>query len=32
MWDLHHEVCRLALIGMKQVDIANHLGVFACYG
>lgn len=27
MWDLHHEVCRLALIGMKQVDIANHLGV-----
>ena len=27
MWDLHHEVCRLALIGMKQVDIASHLGV-----
>ena len=27
MWDLHHEVCRLALIGMKQVDIAAHLGV-----
>lgn len=27
MWELHHEVCRLALIGMKQVDIANHLGV-----
>ena len=27
MWDLHHEVCRLALIGMKQVDIATHLGV-----
>jgi predicted transcriptional regulator len=27
MWELHHEVCRLALIGMKQVDIANHLNV-----
>jgi len=27
MWELHHEVCRLALIGMKQIDIANHLGV-----
>jgi predicted transcriptional regulator len=27
MWELHHEVCRLALIGMKQVDIATHLGV-----
>ena len=27
MWELHHEVCRLALIGMKQVDIANHLSV-----
>ena len=27
MWDLHHEVVRLALIGMKSVDIADHLGV-----
>jgi predicted transcriptional regulator len=27
MWDVHHEVVRLALIGMKQVDIADHLGV-----
>ena len=27
MWELHHEVCRHALIGMKQVDIATHLGV-----
>lgn len=27
LWEVHHEVCRLALIGMKQVDIANHLGV-----
>ena len=27
MWDIHHEICRLALIGMKQIDIANHLNV-----
>jgi predicted transcriptional regulator len=27
LWDVHHEVVRLALIGMKQVDIASHLGV-----
>ena len=27
MWEVHHEICRLTLIGMKQVDIANHLGV-----
>lgn len=27
MWDIHHEVVRLALIGMKSVDIADHLGV-----
>lgn len=26
MWDVHHEIVRLALIGMKQVDIAAHLG------
>jgi len=27
LWDIHHEVMRLALIGMKQVDIANHLSI-----
>jgi predicted transcriptional regulator len=27
MWDVHHEIVRLALIGMKHVDIAGHLGV-----
>jgi hypothetical protein len=27
MWDIHHEIARLALIGMKQVDIANHLSI-----
>jgi hypothetical protein len=27
MWDVHHEIVRLALIGMKHVDIASHLGV-----
>ncbi len=27
MWQVHHEICRLALIGMKQIDIATHLGV-----
>ena len=26
-WDLHHEIMRLSLIGMKQIDIADHLGV-----
>jgi predicted transcriptional regulator len=27
MWDLHHEILRLSLMGNKQIDIANHLGV-----
>ena len=27
MWDAHHEIVRLLLIGMKQVDIARTLGV-----
>ncbi len=27
MWEIHHEIVRLSLIGMKQVDIAKHLGV-----
>jgi hypothetical protein len=27
LWDLHHEITRLALIGMKHIDIATKLGV-----
>lgn len=27
MWEIHHEICRLALLGMHQVDIATHLGI-----
>ena len=27
IWDRHQEIMRLALTGMKQVDIANELGV-----
>jgi len=27
LWDIHHEVIRLSLIGMKPVDIANHLNI-----
>ena len=27
MWDIHHEICRLLLIGMKPVDVARHLGI-----
>ncbi len=27
MWDVHHEIVRLALLGMKYIDIANHLGI-----
>ena len=27
MWEIHHEICRLNLIGMRPVDIARHLGV-----
>lgn len=27
IWDTHHEIMRLLLIGMKEVDIARHLGV-----
>ena len=27
MWDVHHEVVRLALTGMKHVEIAEFLGV-----
>lgn len=27
MWSVHHEIVRLAIIGMKHVDIANHLGI-----
>ena len=27
LWDIHHEILRLALIGNKPVEIAAHLGV-----
>ncbi len=27
MWEIHHEICRLALIGMKSIDIATHLNI-----
>lgn len=27
MWEVHHEITRLALMGMKQIDIATHLGI-----
>ncbi len=27
MWDSHHEITRLALLGLKHIDIANTLGV-----
>ena len=27
LWDRHHEVMRLAVLGMKQVEIAKQLGV-----
>jgi predicted transcriptional regulator len=27
MWSQHHEIVRLALVGMKQIDIASHLGI-----
>lgn len=27
LWDVHHEVVRLALIGMKHVEIAAKLGI-----
>ena len=27
MWEVHHEICRLAMAGMKQVDIARVLGI-----
>ena len=26
MWDKHHEIKRLTLLGMKAVDVAKHLG------
>jgi len=26
-WDIHHEICRLALLGMKHVEIAKTLGI-----
>ncbi len=27
MWNVHHEICRLSLAGMHNVDIARHLGI-----
>lgn len=27
LWDVHHEITRLALLGLKHVDIANTLGI-----
>jgi len=27
MWEIHHEIVRLAIMGMKSVDIAKHLSV-----
>jgi len=27
LWDIHHEILRLTLLGMKSVDIANLLGI-----
>jgi predicted transcriptional regulator len=27
MWNSHHEITRLALLGMKQADIARHLKI-----
>jgi predicted transcriptional regulator len=27
LWDIHHEILRLALMGNKQIDIARHLNI-----
>lgn len=27
MWDVHHEITRMLLLGMKHVDIARELGI-----
>lgn len=27
LWAIHHEICRLAILGMKQIDIARVLGI-----
>ena len=27
LWSIHHEICRFALLGMKHIDIANHLQI-----
>ena len=29
LWDIHHEIIRLAVLGMKHVDIARDLGITA---
>jgi len=30
LWELHHEVIRMLLLGMKQCDIAERLGISDC--
>jgi hypothetical protein len=30
LWELHHEVIRMLLLGMKQCDIATRLGISDC--
>lgn len=30
LWDLHHEVIRMLLLGIKQCDIAEKLGITDC--
>ena len=30
LWELHHEVIRMLLLGMKQCDIASRLGITDC--
>ena len=30
LWELHHEVIRMLLLGMKQCDIAERLGITDC--
>lgn len=27
LWEIHHEICRMAILGMKSVNIATYLGI-----
>ena len=27
LWDIHHEICRMAVLGVKPVNIAKDLGI-----